>query len=172
MTKWALNNTDVTYRRGECACACACDETHPSFKHVLRSSVFIVFIQLCDSSDGSRVPTRLQRYVVSWAQQAELLFIIHWWLFIAERQHHTCSVCPVFACRASLAALFSQKLNCVCGREQWRAGGTGTGWVPVLLAKTSPWPLCLLLVTLFDLSRYLGVSAVIISAVNEILERF
>lgn len=57
-----------------------------------------MFIQLCDSSDGSRVPTCLQLYVVAWAQQAELLFIIQWWLFIAERQHLRCSVCPVFVC--------------------------------------------------------------------------
>lgn len=126
MTKWALKNTDVTDRRGECACARARDEAHPSFLHVLRGSVFI---QLCDSGDASRFPTRLQRYVVAWAQQAELLFIIHWWLFIAEHQHLRCSVCPVFACRASLAALFSQELNCVCGGKQWRARRTGTGWV-------------------------------------------
>lgn len=59
----------------------------------------------------------------------ELLFIIHWWLFIAEHQHLRCSVCPVFACRASLAALFSQKLNRVCGGKQRRARRTGVGWV-------------------------------------------
>lgn len=94
MTKWALKDTDVTDRRGECACARARDEAHPSFKHVLRGAVFI---QICDSGDASRFPTRLQRCVVAWAQQAELLFIIHWWLFIAEHQH-----------------LRLQRLPCVC----------------------------------------------------------
>lgn len=41
--------------------------TQPSSKYVLCGPVFI---QLCDSGDVLRFLTRLQRYVVAWAQQA------------------------------------------------------------------------------------------------------
>lgn len=141
MTKWALKNADVTDRRGECACARARDAAHPSFQHVLRGSVFI---QLRDSGDASRFPARLQRYVVAWAQQAELLFIILWWLFTAEHQHLRCSVCPVFACRASLAALFSQKLKRVLRGKTaaCKTDGRGLGFPPKHRLSVSASPLC------------------------------